>query len=393
MQFEILGSGGGSGTGGGVQKVADATALAALSPTEGDFAIQLDTDTLYYYNGTIWEIYLDDTSYDNLLTVISDLANHIADATDAHDASAISFVPASGIAATDVQNAIVESLTDANAYTDLVTTALNNHLTDTVDAHDASAISVVPTGNLAATEVQAALNELQGDINTLTATSHVAVTTAAFGSTPNAQGLTLTGQAINLQPADNTNPGAVSTAAQNMTGEKRFSTGVQIGTTTALGASVLMGTVSTTKGTIPMPVMTTAQRTAIASPATGLMVYDSTLKGAMYYDGTVWQALDGRNTIAAAQTPAAAATLTPLAYRKQILPISGSGGAVTIADLGITNALAGDELVLIGTSDTNTVTLDSATNTVMNGSVTLGLDDSISFIFYSSKWKEVSRNA
>lgn len=46
-------------------------------------------------------------------------------------------------------------------------TNLTNHLTDTVDAHDASAISVVPAGNLASTEVQAALQELQGDIDAI----------------------------------------------------------------------------------------------------------------------------------------------------------------------------------------------------------------------------------
>lgn len=45
-------------------------------------------------------------------------------------------------------------------------TGLSDHLSDTVDAHDASAISNVPAGNLAATTVQAALDELQTDIDT-----------------------------------------------------------------------------------------------------------------------------------------------------------------------------------------------------------------------------------
>lgn len=39
-------------------------------------------------------------------------------------------------------------------------TAISDHLSDTVDAHDASAISSVAAGNLVATDVQAALNEL-----------------------------------------------------------------------------------------------------------------------------------------------------------------------------------------------------------------------------------------
>jgi hypothetical protein len=44
-------------------------------------------------------------------------------------------------------------------------TAITDHINDTADAHDASAISNVPSGNLAATDVQSALNELQTDIN------------------------------------------------------------------------------------------------------------------------------------------------------------------------------------------------------------------------------------
>lgn len=46
---------------------------------------------------------------------------------------------------------------------------LGTHIGDTADAHDASAISVVPTGNLLADDVQEALQELQGDIDTINA--------------------------------------------------------------------------------------------------------------------------------------------------------------------------------------------------------------------------------
>lgn len=88
-------------------------------------------------------------------TAQTNLDNHINDASDAHDASAISNVPAGTVAATDVQAAINELDGD-----------IQGHITDAVDAHDASAISNVPAGNLAATDVQAALNELQGDIDT-----------------------------------------------------------------------------------------------------------------------------------------------------------------------------------------------------------------------------------
>ena len=74
------------------------------------------------------------------------------------------FVSASSVTSTElgyvsgVTSAIQTQLTN-NAD------AISNHLSDTTDAHDASAISNVPSGNLAATDVQGALNELQSDID------------------------------------------------------------------------------------------------------------------------------------------------------------------------------------------------------------------------------------
>lgn len=104
-----------------------------------------------------------------------DIQGHITDASDAHDASAISNVPSGNLAATDVQAALNELQGDI----DTNATNLSNHLSDASDAHDASAISVVPTGNLAATDVQAALVELQGDADT--AASHIAASTNVHG--------------------------------------------------------------------------------------------------------------------------------------------------------------------------------------------------------------------
>lgn len=49
------------------------------------------------------------------------------------------------------------------------------------------------------------------------------VTLAAFGSTPNNNGASLSGQVLTLQPADNTHPGGVSTTTQTFGGNKTFS--------------------------------------------------------------------------------------------------------------------------------------------------------------------------
>lgn len=81
----------------------------------------------------------------------------------------------SGLAATDVQAAIDEVVVDIGT----VATDLSNHITDAVDAHDASAISSIPSGNLVATDVQAALNELQSDVDTRATSSALSAHTGA----------------------------------------------------------------------------------------------------------------------------------------------------------------------------------------------------------------------
>lgn len=79
---------------------------------------------------------------------------HIADSSDAHDASAISADSTTLVGVgTDVQ-AVLEELDNGIA----------DHLADTGDAHDASAISIADAGNdFTATDVEGALDELQAD--------------------------------------------------------------------------------------------------------------------------------------------------------------------------------------------------------------------------------------
>lgn len=60
------------------------------------------------------------------------------------------------------------------------------------------------------------------------------------------------------------------------------------GTGAVPAASSMLDIASTTSGLL-VPRMTTAQRTAIAAPATGLLVYDTTVPGFWYFDGAVWR--------------------------------------------------------------------------------------------------------
>ena len=59
-------------------------------------------------------------------------------------------------------------------------------------------------------------------------------------------------------------------------------------------ASAMLDVKSTTKGML-IPRMTTTQRDAITSPATGLMVYNTTTTAFNYYNGTAWVAIGGDN--------------------------------------------------------------------------------------------------
>lgn len=81
----------------------------------------------------------------------------------------------SGLASTNVQAAIDE----VEARVQATEGNLANHVLQVTDAHDASAISVIPTGNLAADDVQEALVELQTDIDTRATSSALSAHTGA----------------------------------------------------------------------------------------------------------------------------------------------------------------------------------------------------------------------
>jgi hypothetical protein len=113
--------------------------------------------------------------------------------------------------------------------------------------------------------------------------------------------------AIGHQAGDNAGSGSnniyIGYQARGVSGAQSNRTwiGNSSTTTTWLGGSLLLGTTtdvasslltmeSTTKGFLP-PRMTTTQKNAIASPATGLMVYDTTLNLMALYNGTTWTTL------------------------------------------------------------------------------------------------------
>jgi hypothetical protein len=86
--------------------------------------------------------------------------------------------------------------------------------------------------------------------------------------------------------------GATHIAIQTVSGNVLFGTtsgSVGVGTST-INASAILQADSTTKGMLP-PRMTNAQMVAIGTPASGLMVYDTTNNKLNVYDGTNWVAV------------------------------------------------------------------------------------------------------
>jgi hypothetical protein len=112
-----------------------------------------------------------DGEISTLSGAISDrLDDHVAGFAEQHSADHIIFTPVGATTSIEVQAAIEEVQIDASqGIADAATAqgAIDAHLLDSADAHDASAISVAPIVGLLAGDVQAALVEIQGSLGGL----------------------------------------------------------------------------------------------------------------------------------------------------------------------------------------------------------------------------------
>lgn len=113
---------------------------------------------------------------------------------------------------------------------------------------------------------------------------------------------------------------------------------------------------STDKGML-VPRMSSIQRTAIAAPATGLLVFDLTTNGFWYFDGTVW-----------VEISSGSASNQTLSYIGNTLNIS-NGNSVVIPSGGITEVVAGFGLVGGGTGGIVTV------NAAVSNGLAIGVNE------------------
>jgi hypothetical protein len=128
-----------------------------------------------------------------------------------------------------------------------------------------------------------------------------------LGGTTNAfPAIKRNGAAIDFRLADDSGFCGISASTISSTGISSFGSGVLyvganfvnaqgnlgIGFFGNTVASALVEMQSTTRGFLP-PRMTTTQKNAIATPAEGLIVHDTTNNGVSYFDGTNWGYLSG----------------------------------------------------------------------------------------------------
>lgn len=110
---------------------------------------------------------------------------------------------------------------------------------------------------------------------------------------------------------------------------------------------------------------TNSIRTAVGSPSSATAIVGAS--------GLTWSASNGM---------------------RQTIYVAGSGGAVTVsASPPITaGTVSGQEIRLVGTSDTNTVTFENGSGLSINGSVELSDDSSIDLEWDGSQWRECARS-
>lgn len=109
---------------------------------------------------------------------------------------------------------------------------------DTAETDIVTLDSRVDSLEAADVSLDSRLDTAEGSITTLQGSSHAAVTLAAVGSSPAAEGASLSGQVLTLQPADSTHSGVITTIAQTWAGLKTFVAGI------ALQAKLAITTIS-----------------------------------------------------------------------------------------------------------------------------------------------------
>jgi hypothetical protein len=201
-----------------------------------------------------------------------------------------------------------EGRTWLNTTSGLIKTVVGGVIKVIAKAEDLTAANIVntPSGNLAATDVQAALNELQSDIDTRATSASVSATYMPL-------------------------------AGGNFSGS--------------------IGSTNTDHWKIP--VGTTLQRPG--SPANGMIRFNTDLTSFEGYGNSTWAPIGGGGyTVTSVQSVTAGGTISlSLTDNRQMRHVQGNAAAVdaSLTPFGSSAPKDGTEVLLVGNDDTNTVSL------------------------------------
>jgi hypothetical protein len=266
------------------------------------------------------------------------------------------------------------------------------------------------------------------------------VSLGAVGAVPNANGASLTGQVLVLQPASGSQPGVLTAAAQTLGGDKTLQDNLLLSKLLALSQAADAATTGTdaaltaptkvnmllTNGslvsiaTIPAP-SGSAPSLLVLSNKTGVDITVKDETGAtaanriktgtgatitisnnasvmLVYDGvnTRWNVVGGTGSggaldVGATQSIAAAGTITVSSIKaRQLIPVAGNAGAQTAATtpFGAGPFINGTEVELVGTDDDNTLSISY--NDAANGcvgsfeTITLAKNERARFVYVSA---------
>lgn len=165
---------------------------------------------------------------------------------------------------TELTQANIEEIFTGSAYTYLQSLLSGNYVASSSTGASlpsfASAPAGAPQGSMwydsATHEVKYKTNS---GVMTIRPTSSGVASVANIGAAPNAAGLTITGTALNLEPASATMPGAVTTGTQTFAGAKTFSgaasftsagTGLAVTNSATIGGALTVTTSVQTNGNL-----------------------------------------------------------------------------------------------------------------------------------------------